>query len=129
MPSPVASTETFGPLNEATSGQYTATIRDETAAVLPLSLITAATLTLYAPTSPVTVINSRSAQDVLNANGVTIDEDGLLTWMITPADTAISDATLDTERHVALFHFTWGGDKGAWHEVVLIVRNLVQVGA
>lgn len=129
MPSPIVSTETFSSLTEATSGRYTATIRDETETVLPVSLITVATLTLYAPTAPITIINSRNAQDVLNANGVTIDEAGLLTWTITPADTAISDATLDTERHIALFHFAWGGDKGAYHEVVLVVRNLQQVGA
>lgn len=127
MPSPIAETQFFGPLNERTTALYTATLIDETGAPLPASLLQAATLTFYVPDGPQTIINSRSGQDVLNANGVVIDEDGLVTWTLAPADTAILDATLETEQHIALFHFAWGGNKEAYHEVVFVIRNLSKV--
>jgi hypothetical protein len=73
------------------------------------------------------VVNSRSQQDVLNTNGVTIDSGspgtGLLTWEISPADNEILGTTKE-EIHVALFQYTWfSGTRAHWHEVHLKVQN------
>jgi hypothetical protein len=128
MPSPLATTQTYGPVNERTTSQFTATIVDETGVAVTLDQITAATLTLYVPDGLLTIVNSRDAQDVLNTNDVTIHVDsGLLTWTITPADTAILDSTLAVEAHIFLFVITWGSGKSLKHEGVLLVRNLSKV--
>lgn len=128
MPSPLATTEVFGPLNEKTTSQYTATIVDEAGVAVPLAQITAATLTLYATDANQTIVNSRDNQNVLNTNGVTIHAtSGLLTWTIATLDTAILDNTLSIEKHVALFTISWGTGKTLRHEIALLIRNLSKV--
>lgn len=71
------------------------------------------------------VINSRSAQNVLNTNGVTVDSAGNLIWLMTAADNSIQDSTLAhgrVELHLATFTWTWdsGSKRGShsfWIEV------------
>ncbi len=87
------------------------------------------TLTLYDRASG-SIINSRSAQDVLNANQVTVDGSGNFQFSMNPADNPILDDTLDVETHVALFEWTWsagGATKAGKHEIYLLVKNLVKV--
>jgi hypothetical protein len=118
--------ETFGPINERTSARYTATLTDETGAAIDGTALDAATLTFYDQATG-TVINSRSAQNVKNTNGVTISAAGELVWTLVPADNAIL-GTDAMETHIALFLFTWGGAgvKACPHQVGIRVRNLAK---
>ena len=111
------------PQFERTTGQFTATLRDEANAVVPASLLTALTLSLFLDDDPTIFINSRNAQNVLNANGVTVDEDGLLTWTIAVLDNVLVNTALPFERHRAQFTWTFNSKIGRG-EVVLVVRNL-----
>ncbi|HOG29223.1 MAG TPA: hypothetical protein PLT35_08075 [Vicinamibacterales bacterium] len=121
-------------MNERASGRYIGTLRDEAGTLLTAADLTAATLTLYDQASG-TIVNSRSAQNVKNANGVTL-YDTLQTdvatgktynllWLIEPADNAIV-GTGPAERRVALFVFTCSATKEVPHEVTWIVRNLTK---
>jgi len=113
---------------EGSSARVTAVIKDETGAVIAGSALTTLTLTLYDYVVPATIINSRNAQNVLNANGVTVDASGNLTYLMDPADNPINDTTLSKENHVALFQWTWAaGAKAGKHEVIITVENFANV--
>ncbi len=63
--------------------------------------------TLFAGT---TVINSRDAQDIKNANGGTLTAAGVLTLALGPNDNVIVDGTIDaggTEEHILRLEWTW----------------------
>ena len=84
------------------------------------------TLTLYGPGG--TVINSRAAQNALNANNVTIDANGLVTWLSQPADNVIQGNVPvgHVERHYALFQ--WTTDSSAGNYLVQIdVQQMLKV--
>lgn len=73
------------------------------------------------------VINSRTNQDVLNANDVTIDAAGRVTWeMQGNADNVLVRGNQQLERHRGRFTFTWGiVNTGQWtHDVQILVRKL-----
>ena len=111
-------------INERTSARYTATLTDETGAVINGTTLDSATITAYDVTTG-TIIGSRNAQNCLQANGVTISALGLLTWILDPADNAILGSAA-TERKAAMFVLGWGGAsvKQCRHEMTWIVRNL-----
>lgn len=119
------------PLNEQTVGRYTATLLDETGAVVPFSSLTGLELWLYEVRTRA-ILNSRgvfggAGQNVLNANNVTVDVNGLLTWQIQTADTVIL-GTRDLEVHRAAFRATWGSPaKTMTHEFQILVTNLRSV--
>jgi hypothetical protein len=120
--------EILGPKNEKTNCRYTATLTDELGAAIDGTALDQALLTLT-DVATGTTINSRSAQDVKNANNVTISAGGALVWALQPADMAIVSTTLATgqiEDHRALWVLTWGGAgvKQCRHDVILQVRNL-----
>jgi hypothetical protein len=108
---------------ERTSGSYTATLRDENGAVVPGSVLTSLTLT-FTDVRTGEVINGRTAQNVLNANGVTVNESGVMTWTMSAADNQIIGVGLASERHVARFTAQWGVAKQVVHEVAFEVENL-----
>ncbi len=111
-------------INERTSGQYVATLKDETGVVVAGSALTALTLSL---TDVATggVINSRTTQNVLNANNVTVSELGVVTWALQPADNTITTASRTIERHRAEFSATWAaGAKRCTWAVDIDVTNL-----
>jgi hypothetical protein len=115
------------PLNEKTSSEITGQLQDETGAGVPAASLTSFTLTLY-DLNTGQILNSRNAQNVLNANGVTVDSNGNVVWTLSPADNAIVTDALGVETHIALFQWTWaGGLKGANVEVAIPVRNLAKV--
>lgn len=64
------------------------------------------TLTLYAAT---TIINSRNAQDVKNANQGTLTTAGVLTVALGPLDSVIVGTLTEgqTETHIARLIWTW----------------------
>ena len=112
---------------EQTTRRYTATIQDETGAAIPAASLTTLKLTLYDRATGA-VINTRDDQNVLNANDVTVDGNGLLTWTMKPADNPILNDALAQEHHVALFEFTYAsGAKRGQHEVDFVVRNASKV--
>lgn len=122
--------ETFE-IAEGTTPDYTATLRGKPAVAggvgdpIPGSVLDSLTLTYFQEYSE-EIINSRNAQNVLQINGVTVDEDGLLTWTLGVADTAILDDSLHQEPHLARFDFTFPGANGtevSRHEVRLLVKN------
>jgi hypothetical protein len=116
----------LGTINESTTGLYTATMYDETGAVINGTAMTTLTLTLYDKRTGA-VINSRSSQNVLNTNGVVVTETGGLTWTIAKEDTVMVGLA-ERERHVGLFTGTWAsGVKKFTHQVEMDVINLVKV--
>lgn len=123
----MADPQTF-PIDEKTTGQYTATlVGNDGVTPLPGATLTTLVLTLYAIKQDGTdgIVNARNSQNVLNANNVTINAAGLLTWLIQVGDTTLIEA-IPFERHIALFEWTWPTGAGK-REVVLLVRNLRRV--
>ena len=116
----------LGRINEATTGRYAATMYDETGAVIDGTALTTLTLTLYDKRTN-SIVNSRNAQSVKNANGVSVDSAGTLTWTIAKEDTVVV-GTSQVERHVAVFIGTWDtGTKKFTNEVEFDVINLKRV--
>ena len=121
------------PCRERTSARYTATLMDETGAAVTLAVIQTLTLTFYvvdkesdgtAGAYDGTIINSRSAQNVLNANNVTVHAtSGLVTWLLQPADQVISDTSQAYELHRARFDCTYTTGQAHW-EADFLVENL-----
>jgi hypothetical protein len=119
-------------LLEATTGLLTFTLVDSDGAGVPVSLLTTLTLTYYDVISG-TIVNSRNAQNVLNANDVSITTVGspavtTIEWQIQPADTVMVDADLALEYRVAQFRWTW--DSGTRHDayqVQFAVENMAFV--
>src|SRR4051812_43137329 len=110
-------------LNELSSASYRGQIVDEDG--IGFGAIETLTLTLFDKVTQA-IINSRDEQDVLNANGVSVDlSTGQLTWALIPADNVILDDTLRQEEHRARFTATWNGsNKQMQHEVTIKVVNL-----
>lgn len=116
------------PIDEKTSGQYTATIvGNDGVTALPAATLATLVLTLYVIKADGTdgIVNGRNAQNVLNANNVTVSAGGLLTWVVQVADTTLVE-DIPFERHIALFEWTWAAGAGK-REVILVVRNLHRV--
>ena len=116
-------------VNEGNSMVYKATLLDPDDVAITEALIVSITLTLY-DSGTGTIINSRNAQNVKNANQVTIHAtSGLLTWNALPADSPIVSSVLpagETEQHIALFRVVYGGNKGLNHEVPISVKQLIK---
>ena len=113
-------------IHEKSTGVYTATVvGNDGVTPLPAATLLTLILTLYVIKADGSANLIRNAQNVLNANNVTIDAAGLLTWAIQVADTTLVEV-VPFERHVALFQWTWASGAGK-HEVVLSVKNLAQV--
>lgn len=108
---------------ERSSGSVTATLTDEAGAAVTLAAMTSLTLTLF-ESSTRTILNSRKAQNVLNANNVTMHAtSGLVTWAVQPDDMAI--VTGRDEIHFAYFTAKWsGGAKEHTWRVLIPVVNL-----
>ncbi len=119
-------------LKEKTGAVYTATLKDADETVIALANLTTITLTFYDVATGDT-INSRTDQDVKNANNVTIHAtSGLLTWAMQANDNPIVTAATcpvdGYEHHRALFEFTFNGTGSPGkHEADLYVRNLGKV--
>ena len=126
----MALSEAAATLLEATTGLYSATLKDENDTVISYADLDTLTVTYYNKADG-SIINSRTQQDVLNKNNVTVSEAGVLEWEIQPADTVIVDTTLtpgQKETHVALFEWTYdSGTNSGRHELTLYVKQLNEV--
>jgi len=114
---------------EKTTPEIVATIKDENDEGIPAASLNTLTLTLYnLDDGPVhAIINSRNAQDVLNANGVTVDTAGILTWSVNALDTAIVGTGVQ-EKHRAVFEWTYnGGVKNGKHVIDMFITNLAKI--
>lgn len=109
-------------VNQDSTARYTATITDENGDAIPSADLTSVKLTLKNMDDGA-IINSRNLQDVLNANDVTIDADGLLTWDMTPDDNPLIDNSRKKERHRAIFTFVFGAKQGS-HEFEIFVNAI-----
>lgn len=117
---------------EKTTPIITATVVDEAGVAIPGSGLDTLTLTLHnADDGPgYAVINGRLNQDVLNANNVTVNGAGLLTWNMQEADTTIQNQGLSPftpENHRAVFRWTYvsgGIPKVGKHVIDMQVCNL-----
>lgn len=116
------------PINEKATGTYTATIvANDGVTPIPGATLSTLVLSLYVIKADGTdgTVNARAAQNVLNANNVTVSAGGLLTWSIQVGDTTLVEA-IPFERHIALFEWTWPSGAGK-HEAILLVKNLHKV--
>jgi len=112
---------------ESSTARLTAVVEDETETAIPGASLDTLTLHLYDQTSELAspgttdaVINGRYKQNILNANGCTVDSSGGLAMVFTPADNQIVNTGKSTERHVALFEYTYAAGLKAGKEEVLI---------
>lgn len=120
---------TLGPIPEQSNAKYTAYLTDETDTVIPASDLGTMTLTLRDKATG-TVINSRSAQNVLNANNVTVHaSSGLVTWSIQSADVTPVNRNQPYAEHQAEFVVTWAtGTKSMKHAVLLKIAVIPEPG-
>lgn len=116
---------------EKTTPVYRATLVDVTNDNAPITLASIDTITLtFYDQRTGGIINTRNAQNIKNANNVTIHAtSGLLTWTLQVADTTLvttADFLEDeTEEHVALIEWTLtNGKRGKHIERFQIVQVL-----
>lgn len=116
-------------IRENTTPVYTAVIRDENGNVLPDTALDSLLMTYYDVDSG-EIINNRNAQNILNANDVTVDNVGQLTWDMRPADTAIIDGSSVFEEKVAVISWSWTVSlitRQSNQEVRFHIQNLAKV--
>jgi len=100
-------------IDEGTTPILSAVITNETRTRLAASDLTSVTLTYFDARSKA-IINSRNAQNILNANSVTVDSNGNLLWFLLAADTAAVDPAADepVRRLTARFIWKWNDTGG-----------------
>lgn len=115
-------------VNERSSFLFTGKIVDEAGSPIPGSSLSSLTLTLFNAADK-SIINSRDDQNVLNANEVTVNESGDLTWNSVAGDSPIvgSVGIGQTEHHVAMFEWTWGSNRRGSHLLNIYVVQLHEV--
>ena len=110
-------------ITQCTSAVFSAALVDENGDAVSQAALSFMNLTLKEYTTGI-IINSRDAQDVFNANQVTVDNDGIVVWLSQPAD---NDMVLrdDKEYHVARFEYETIGGKRGVTELNYIVRRRI----
>jgi hypothetical protein len=112
---------------EKTTCQLTQQLTDESDVNITSAQVSALTLTLYDKKTGA-VLNSRSAQSILNTNGGTLSSGGLLTLVLAIADNALNAQAAASEQHVALIEYTWAsGLKAGKKEITFTVVNQAKV--
>lgn len=114
------------PIPEKVSVQIAALIHDEKNVGIPAANLTTLVFTLYDLASE-SIINSRTAVNILNTGGGVVDTSGNLTLTLTPNDGVIL-GTSDLEKHLVLLEWTYNsGSKAGRGEVELSIKNLLKV--
>lgn len=93
----------FGPgeaINEKTSAKYSCVLTDQSGTPIGSGVVSTLKATLQ--TDDGTIINSRSAQSVLNTNGGTLDSSGNFALTLSAADTVVSGAAKLQRRLLTL---------------------------
>lgn len=113
-------------ITEGTTPTYTAILKDNEGVVVPAASLSAVRLRLYS-TATGAVINSRNGQNVLNANNVTINNVGLLTWKLLEADTILVDSPKPIlGHHCAVFVIEWTDAQSVLRQIVHEVTFPIQ---
>lgn len=108
---------------EQSSARYVGTLTDHTGAVISDGAVSAITATLV-DASTGTAINSRSAQNVLNANGGTLSS-GVFTLVLSTSDTvAVGTQEMQPRRLTLKVTYSSGV---LTHEVHFFVRSLENI--
>jgi hypothetical protein len=68
------------------------------------------------------VINSRTNQNVKNANNVTVAVDGAIAWSAQAEDCIIVNRTIENETHRLLVRCTYAGGVGSG-EIDIVINN------
>lgn len=116
---------------ENQSARVAFTLLDEDDVGVGPSRLLTATLTLI-DLETERIINSRNAQNVINANNVTITEEGRVTWdlqgeadnVLVRGDNGLVRWNQQMERHRARFYFTWAQGGQFTHDVFLLVTKV-----
>ena len=114
------------PYDEGTTPDYTAQLVDKDENPVPGDALDTLTLKYYQEYTE-EIVNNRNGESVHNANGVTLDDEGVLVWRLRPEDTVIQDDALHQEPHIALFEFSYAGPSGTEygkHQVRFLIKNL-----
>lgn len=116
-------------INEGASAFFEASLEDENGAPVGSAAIQSVTMNYYHLATGA-IINNRSNQNVLNANGVTISPTGALVWELDEADTSIVSAVNGYDEHRAEFKVVWGPDNRRMNfDVAIYVRDFKFVGS
>jgi hypothetical protein len=108
--------------NQGTTQLLTTSLSDQTGAAIPTSSLTTLTATLTVRATGA-VINSRSNQDIKNANGGTY-ADGALTLTLAPADSPHAGQAR-VEDHLLVLRWTYNaGAQGGAETILLRVRDV-----
>lgn len=115
---------------ERQSGFWAARLVDENGAGVGTTILTSLTGTLYdKSTSQRTIINSRTTQNILNANQCLMDIDGNFRFNWLPADQAFVNPNREKEEHVFLITAKWtstdGNPREANHELHFLCDRVV----
>lgn len=121
---------THDAVNEGNTATYRCTLFDESGRRLQANAITAITATLTDVKTD-TIVNSRDSQDVLNANGGTLDSNGRFELILGAADNVIVTGTHKNHKRHLLLTITYTGEDllshPLTHEVIFYVRNLANI--
>lgn len=93
---------------EGSTPTISGTLTNKAGVAIPLTDLLTLKLTLYSlDDSTFPIINGRDAQDVKNANRVTVSSGGVMDWNLAPADSGILNSALGKEKHRAVFKWTY----------------------
>lgn len=115
---------------EQQTGTFTGILKDDFGNSIGSNDVLTLTLTITDQLTK-TVINDRLNQDVLNANNVTLDIYGNLSWTIQALDNIIVGSEFvpgTVERHEVLFEWTWGSSKYSNELYYFDVTQLSEIG-
>lgn len=116
-------------VNKSTRQIFRATLKDESGTPIPVASLDTLKLTLYDKSTD-TIINARDAQDVKNANDVTVNAGGVVTWIVQPEDLPIVSSRVPygaRETHVALFEWTFDATGRGHRAYEFAVKNVEKV--
>lgn len=117
-------------INENVTAKFTATLKDEDGAAIGSSSLTTLRATLY-DVKTGTVSGTRNKQNILNVNGGSVSAEGVLSLLLDPADTALTNQyAVSPEDHVLLIEWTYNnGNKAGNHECHFFVQPMAHVPA
>jgi hypothetical protein len=107
---------------ESSTGRIGGQLKDEDAANITLSAVTALVGTLTNHLGA--VVNSRSAQNMLNANNATVSADGAFVLELQVADTAAVEAGPEYQTRYLTLKGTHSGGKTLAKEIQFYIRKL-----
>jgi hypothetical protein len=107
---------------ESSTGRIGGQLKDHAGANIDLSAVTALVGTLTNHLGA--VVNSRSAQNMLNANNATVSSTGAFVLELQPADTVAVEAGPDFQPRYLTLKGTHSGGKTLAKEIQFYIRKL-----